>query len=115
MFDKKTIEETMRERGYSKVMEQLKKDELVGITFVLERDDKISSFGLVVPKYSVTVFLEDEEFQFVYSSEKSINKLISPKCSSLMMTEHFDRLVRAFEREASVLYHYNNNYSGGAR
>lgn len=106
MERKHEIEAVMEKRGYSKIMEAHKGENVESITFILDADNKVSSYGLIVPTYSVTVFMEDEEFQFTYSSAKSINKLVSPKCSSFMMQEHFDRIARAFEREASALYSF---------
>jgi len=96
----------MRERGYSKLCESLTGDELVSITFVYVTTETQKQSRFPVPPYSVTVWVEDEEFQFCYGLSSSINKLISPKCGSFMNDEHFDRLAMKFEREAAVLYKY---------
>lgn len=98
-MNKEQIVDKMKERGYTRIMESRNtKDETISITFT---NDTLSG-----PLYSVTVWVEDGEFQFAYSMKTSINKLVSPKCSSFMNDEHFVRLATKFEREVAVLHEY---------
>lgn len=107
-MEKHEVEEYMRKRGYSKVMECQEKGKTISIVFtnMPSASGKVSSVGLPVPVYSVNVWLDSLNYQFVYGCEKSINKLVSPECGAFE-TEHFEKLAKAFEKDASVLYRYS--------
>lgn len=96
---KEKIIEKMEKRGFTRIMESRnRKDETTSITFTNNMPD--------APWYSVTVWVEDMEFEFVYCMSTSINKLVSPRCGSFMNDEHFTRLARKFEREVVVLHEH---------
>lgn len=103
---KEQVIEKMHERGYTRMMESRNsKDETVSITFMNETLSIVNE-NLSGPLYSVEVWVEDGEFQFMYSMRTSINKLVSPRCGSVMNDEHFSRLATKFEREVAVLHEH---------
>lgn len=105
-MNKEQIIEKMKERGYTRMMESRNsKDETVSITFMNETLSIVNG-NLSGPLYSVEVWVEDGEFQFMYSIRTSINKLVSPRCGSFMNDEHFARLAVKFEKEVKVLYEH---------
>jgi len=107
MIEKKEIIiEKMKERGYSKLLETRNNNDLINISFIFETDEKQNKSLFPIPSYTVTVWVNDEEFQFCYGIPSSINKLVSPKCGSFMNDEHFDRLAMKFEKEASIIQRY---------
>ena len=108
-MNKDIVIEKMRNRGYSRVLENRNNfDETVSITFIYNPTEYDKTKRFPVPMYNVTVWLEDLEFQFMYAIPSSINKLISPKCGSFMNDEHFDKLAMKFERDSAILDKYCN-------
>lgn len=104
----KNIIEKMKERGFSKIFETRNgNDDTVSISFVYEpKEEDNKKLRFPIPMYNVTVWVDTLEFQFMYAVPTSINKLMSPKCSSFMNDEHFDRLALKFERDIAVLNKY---------
>jgi len=105
-MEKEKIIEKMQQRGYTKVLEHRNaKNETVSIGFMNEIPS-VADGNLSGPLYSIEVWVEDGEFQCSYTMRTSINKLVSPKCGSLMNDEHFNLIVKKFEKEVAVLYNH---------
>ena len=102
----KKIEEIMAQRGYTKSSEHRDGNgNVISISFLyMPKNQEEKRFP--VPPYSVTVWVEDMEFQFAYCVPTSINQLKTPKCSAFINDEHFYGLAIKFEHDAAVLYKY---------
>ena len=89
----------MNKRGFSQCARAYTNNGSVvqSITFLTEfNEDK--------PTYSCTVYLESREFELFYAIPCSINKLVTPKCGSVLNSEHFDRIRNKFEQQVNVLH-----------
>ena len=58
-----------------------------------------------VPFYSCEI-CSNGDFRFIYSSETSIVRVLTPFCGPVTNHEHFMRIQAVFEREASILHKY---------
>lgn len=61
---------------------------------------------VLVPSYTCTVYPETGEFEFSYMVPHSANKLVSPKCGSVELEEHFNSIAAKFETAVQVLHRY---------
>lgn len=106
-----SYDELMKSRGYIKIAEHRDgKENLISTVYVYNKDKTllISGRELPVPVYSVTVWPEDA-FQASYSLSTSVNKLVTPRCSSISNDEHFNRIIGKFEKEVALLEGFSKN------
>ena len=97
MLDAKQVIETMGRRGFSESLRSVRNGcEPITITFTTMRLDGTD--------ISCTVNLEKETFKFEWCVPCSINRLISPDCSSLFNDEHFHRIYRKMLKHVRILY-----------
>lgn len=104
MLERKLVEEKMRERGFT-VYATINGAKLQFVSkhmYDFSYEDRTPP-SQREPIINILVNLENGEFECFYNVEKSINKLICPKCSPVMNDEHFDRIVMKFETEAKWL------------
>ena len=100
----KKLDELMKERGYSKSF--VSKDgnnDTIAVCYICSFQD---SKRFPVPAYSCMVTLSNEEFEFTYTLNDSILKLVSPKCSPVSMENHFNNIAIKFEHAISILHKY---------
>ena len=100
MLDKDKVIEKMSERGFTVMSYSMINTHTVEAIF-------FTTDPLQSPSFGCNVYLESEEFEFMYAVPCSINVLrTASKCGSLMNDDHFNRLRSKFEEQVHVLHSY---------
>lgn len=78
------------------------------INFISKEIHDINNNPRRHPIINIRVWLDSEEFQGIYCVGTSINTIQTPKCGSILLDDHFDRIIMKLEDQARImeLYYY---------
>ena len=88
------LEELMNKRGYTTI--SMRSGNRSSMTLIPKDTDNIL--------FSVTIYVDSEEFMLQYTVPQSINTLSTPKCGSVRNEEHFNRIVDKFKSQVEILH-----------
>lgn len=95
MLDVNQVKEVMRNRGFCEQAIGKHGDQIASITFNTMRLDGTD--------IACIVDIFNETFKFEWCVPYSINRLITPDCSSLFNESHFYKLYRKMLKHARIL------------
>jgi len=104
MIDKQYMINIMEQRGFTPSF--YGGDTI--INFISKEIHDINNNPRRCPIIGIKVWLDSEEFQGIYCVRTSINTIQTPKCGSVLLDEHFDRIIMKLEDQARImeLYYY---------
>lgn len=99
------VKEFMAKQGFYESYRAMNGSETSSITFLSEVQNE-NSARHYIPPFGCTVYLKNQEFEFFYVISKSINRLVSPRCSPVTNQQHFDGICGTFEQQVKILHRY---------
>lgn len=107
MIDKQYMINIMEQRGFT----PSSYDGYTVINFISKEMYDINNNPRRHPIINIKVWLDSEEFQGIHCVRNSINTIQTPKCGSILLDDHFDRIIMKLEDQSRImeLYYYKED------